>query len=54
MAVGVAGTVLVFGPWNTGTQFVSGGAVLCLAAASSYAVTYVYLARFFATPAGAR
>jgi drug/metabolite transporter (DMT)-like permease len=46
VALGLVGTVLIFAPWNAGTQFTSSGAVLCLAAALSYGISYVYIGRF--------
>lgn len=44
--VGLLGTVLIFTPWDLGTQFVTWGALACLCAAFSYGVSYVYIAKF--------
>lgn len=49
VVVGLVGTALIFAPWTAGTQFTSRGALLCLLAATSYAISYVYIARFLAT-----
>lgn len=46
VAVGLAGTVLIFAPWQLGSQFTSAGAVACLLGSFSYGVNFVYLARF--------
>jgi len=46
LVLGLVGTLLIFSPWNLGTQFTSRGAVLCLIAAFSYAVSYLYMARY--------
>lgn len=45
LAVGFAGTVLIFAPWHSEGLF-SLGAVLCLAAAVSYGFVMVYEGRF--------
>lgn len=48
LVLGIAGTLLIFAPWRTGTQFWTLGAAACLAAAFCYAVSYVYVARYLA------
>lgn len=42
LVLGFCGTLLIFSPWQTG-GLVSWGAVECLAAAASYAVSYAYI-----------
>jgi drug/metabolite transporter (DMT)-like permease len=51
LVVGFAGAVLIFQPWQSGTEGDLGGELACLAAAASYGVAYVYMARFL-TPRG--
>lgn len=51
LVVGFAGAVLIFQPWRSGTEGDLGGELACLAAAASYGVAYVYMARFL-TPRG--
>jgi drug/metabolite transporter (DMT)-like permease len=46
VVTGLAGTILIFAPWQLGSQFTSAGAMACLVAAFSYGISYVYLARF--------
>ncbi len=46
VVVGVIGTVLIFTPWNLGSQFASWGALACLCAALCYGISYVYIARY--------
>jgi drug/metabolite transporter (DMT)-like permease len=46
LVVGVAGTAILFAPWNSGTQFTSWGAMAALAASLCYAASYVYMDRF--------
>lgn len=48
LALGAAGTLLIFAPWRIGSQFWTLGAAACLLAATSYAVSYVYMARYLA------
>jgi drug/metabolite transporter (DMT)-like permease len=48
LALGIAGTLLIFAPWQIGSQFWTIGAAACLVAAASYAVSFVYMARFLA------
>ena len=45
---GLAGTLLIFAPWRSGSQFTSAGAVYCLIAAACYALSFVYMDRFLA------
>jgi drug/metabolite transporter (DMT)-like permease len=44
LALGFAGTLLIFAPWQK-AGVASWGALACLAAAASYAVAYVYIGR---------
>lgn len=46
--VGFIGAVLIFTPWNTAAGLTSAGALECLAASISYAVSYVYMDKFLA------
>ena len=48
LMIGFAGAVLIFSPWQTAAGLTSVGAVECLAAAGSYAVSFVYMDRFLA------
>jgi drug/metabolite transporter (DMT)-like permease len=48
LIVGFAGAVLIFTPWRTTSGLVSAGALECLAASVSYAVSYIYMDRFLA------
>jgi drug/metabolite transporter (DMT)-like permease len=48
LMIGFAGAVLIFSPWQTAAGLTSVGAVECLAAAASYAVSFVYMDRFLA------
>jgi drug/metabolite transporter (DMT)-like permease len=48
LMIGFAGAVLIFSPWQTAAGLASVGAVECLAAAASYAVSFVYMDRFLA------
>lgn len=45
LVVGFAGTLLIFAPWQAG-GFASWGALVCLLAALSYAVSYAYIGRY--------
>lgn len=47
-AVGMAGTVVIFSPWQAGSQIASTGGLACLGAACSYGIAYVYMDRFLA------
>jgi drug/metabolite transporter (DMT)-like permease len=46
--VGLAGTLLIFSPWESGSQIASLGGLACLGASASYGVSYVYMDRFLA------
>jgi drug/metabolite transporter (DMT)-like permease len=48
LIVGFAGTVLIFTPWRTAGGLTSAGALECLAASVSYAISYIYMDRFLA------
>lgn len=48
LVIGLAGTVLIFAPWNVESQFTSRGAIACLLGAFSYGISYAYIARFLA------
>jgi drug/metabolite transporter (DMT)-like permease len=48
LIVGFAGAVLIFSPWRTASGLFSAGGLECLAAAVSYAISYVYMDRFLA------
>jgi drug/metabolite transporter (DMT)-like permease len=47
-AVGLAGALLIFSPWQSGSQIASVGGIACLAASASYGVSYVYMDRYLA------
>jgi len=46
--VGLVGTLVIFSPWESGSQIASLGGVACLGAAASYGVSYVYMDRYLA------
>jgi drug/metabolite transporter (DMT)-like permease len=48
LVIGFGGAVLVFSPWQTAAGLASAGAIACLVAAASYAISYVYMDRFLA------
>jgi drug/metabolite transporter (DMT)-like permease len=48
LIVGFAGAVLIFTPWHTAGGLFSAGALECLAASISYAISYIYMDRFLA------
>jgi drug/metabolite transporter (DMT)-like permease len=48
LVVGFGGAVLIFSPWQSAEGLGSAGALACLAAAASYAISYVYMDRFLA------
>lgn len=48
LVIGFVGGVLIFSPWHTGFGVTSAGALECLAASISYAVSYIYMDRFLA------
>lgn len=47
MTLGLAGCLIILGPWRVGHASVD-GAVACLGAAMSYAISYIYMDRFLA------
>lgn len=47
---GCAGTALIFAPWGSADEILSAGGLACLAAAMSYGLSYVYMAKFLARP----
>jgi drug/metabolite transporter (DMT)-like permease len=51
LALGFAGTLLIFQPWSGGASGTLGGQLACLAAAACYGVSYVYMSRYL-TPRG--
>jgi drug/metabolite transporter (DMT)-like permease len=48
LVVGFAGAVLIFSPWHAASELLGRGSLKCLAAAVSYAVSYVYMDRYLA------
>ena len=48
LILGFAGAVLIFTPWQTTSGLTSAGALECLAASVSYAISYIYMDRFLA------
>jgi drug/metabolite transporter (DMT)-like permease len=48
LVIGFGGAVLIFSPWQSVAGLASAGAIACLAAAASYAISYVYMDRFLA------
>jgi drug/metabolite transporter (DMT)-like permease len=46
--LGLAGTLLIFSPWESGSQIASVGGLACLGASASYGISYVYMDRFLA------
>ena len=48
LIVGFAGALLIFTPWHTAGGLFSAGALECLAASISYAISYIYMDRFLA------
>lgn len=48
LMLGAVGTVLIFAPWNSGSQFTSWGALASLFAAFNYGVSFVYMGHFLA------
>ena len=46
--LGLAGTLVIFSPWQTGSQIASLGGLACLGAAASYGISYVYMDRYLA------
>lgn len=45
IGMGFVGAVVIFSPWRLGSQVMSWGGLACLLAATSYGVSYVYMAR---------
>jgi drug/metabolite transporter (DMT)-like permease len=48
LGLGFAGALVIFEPWQAGSQVLSWGGLACLAAAGAYGVSFVYMARFLA------
>jgi drug/metabolite transporter (DMT)-like permease len=48
LVLGFVGTLVIFAPWRA-TGLASWGALACLAAAASYAISYTYIAKFLST-----
>lgn len=48
LALGFAGVLLIFSPWQHSAEIASWGGLACLAAAASYGISYVYIGRFLA------
>ncbi|WP_199513139.1 DMT family transporter [Nucisporomicrobium flavum] len=46
LALGFAGTVLIFTPWESANEIASWGGVAILAASASYGISYVYMGKF--------
>ncbi|WP_433215643.1 DMT family transporter [Dactylosporangium sp. CS-047395] len=46
LALGFAGTVLIFSPWESANEIASWGGLAVLAASASYGVSYVYMGKF--------
>lgn len=46
LALGFAGTLLIFTPWQSANQITSWGGVGILAASASYGISYVYMGKF--------
>ncbi len=46
LIVGFGGALLIFAPWGSSSGLVSAGALECLAASVSYAISYIYMDRF--------
>lgn len=44
--LGFLGVVVMFGPWDTAGEVASWGGLACLAAALSYAISYLYMGRY--------
>jgi drug/metabolite transporter (DMT)-like permease len=51
LAMGFAGTLVIFAPWAAGASVATWGGLACLVASASYGVSYVYQHRFL-TPRG--
>jgi drug/metabolite transporter (DMT)-like permease len=48
LALGFAGTLLIFTPWESANEIASWGGLAILAASASYGVSYVYMGKFLA------
>jgi len=48
LALGFLGTLIIFAPWHLGSQIMSVGGLACLLASISFAMSYVYMARYLA------
>ena len=48
LIIGFVGAVLIFTPWTTAAGLTSAGALECLAASISYAVSFIYMDKFLA------
>ena len=46
IATGFAGAVIIFAPWQHGSQLMSRAGLECLGAAACYGISFVYMARF--------
>jgi drug/metabolite transporter (DMT)-like permease len=46
LALGFAGTILIFSPWRSASEIASWGGLACLDASASYGVSYVYMGRY--------
>jgi drug/metabolite transporter (DMT)-like permease len=46
LIVGFGGALLIFSPWGSASAVTSAGGLECLAAAVSYAISYVYMDRY--------
>lgn len=46
LALGFAGTVLIFAPWESANEITSWGGLAILAASASYGISYVYMGKF--------
>ncbi|MEP7023616.1 MAG: DMT family transporter [Actinomycetota bacterium] len=48
LMAGFGGALLIFSPWNSASPLISAGALECLVASASYAVSYIYMDRYVA------
>ncbi len=48
LIVGFGGALLIFAPWDSASGLASAGALECLAASVSYAISYIYMDRYLA------
>jgi drug/metabolite transporter (DMT)-like permease len=46
LALGFVGTLIIFQPWQSGSDIASWAGLACLAAAASYGISYVYQHRY--------